>query len=379
MTINSTFIIQLEPFIQNVWEKNNFQNPTAIQTKAIPSILEGKDIIAQSPTGTGKTLAYLLPILNSIDVNKKMLQAVILAPSRELVMQISQELTKWSEGSNITSASFIGGANVKRQVEKLKKSPQIAVGTPGRIFELINMKKMKMHGVKTIVLDEGDQLLKQEHQNTVKNIVKTTLNERQLVLFSATLDEGTESRARDLMKQPEFIKVSRDEVPSGQVDHLYLVCEQREKSKLLERLAKTIPMKALAFVKDIGNLSVLSEKLTYGDVELGLLHSDSKKADREAALKNFRTGKIDLLLATDVAARGLDIENLTHVIQFDLPKDETQYIHRSGRTGRLGASGTIISIVTEREERELKKIARELNIKLEKKVLYKAQLVEEKK
>ncbi|MGG3891072.1 DEAD/DEAH box helicase [Metabacillus fastidiosus] len=379
MTIKSTFIIQLEPFIQTVWEKNNFQNPTAIQTKAIPSILEGKDVIAQSPTGTGKTLAYLLPILNRIDVNKKMLQAVILAPSRELVMQISQELTKWSEGSNITSASFIGGANVKRQIEKLKKSPQIVVGTPGRIFELINMKKMKMHGVKTIVLDEGDQLLKQEHQNTVNNIVKTTLNERQLVLFSATLDEGTESRARDLMKQPELIKVSRDEVPSGQVDHLYLVCEQREKSKLLERIAKTIPMKALAFVKDIGNLSVLSEKLTYGDVELGLLHSDSKKVDREAALKNFRTGKIDLLLATDVAARGLDIENLTHVIQFDLPKDETQYIHRSGRTGRLGASGTIISIVTEREERELKKIARELNIKLEKKVLYKAQLVEEKK
>lgn len=379
MTTNSTCISTLKPFIQSVWENCNFQTPTAIQTKTISLILEGKDVIAQSPTGTGKTLAYLLPLLDKIDLDKKVLQAVIIAPSRELVMQIHQELVKWSEGSTLSSASFIGGANIKRQVEKLKKSPQVVVGTPGRIFELINMKKMKMHAVKMIVLDEGDQLLQKEHRNIVKDIVKTTLSDRQIVLFSATSDEGTESRARDLMNHPEIVKVNKDEVPSGKVDHLYLVCEQRDKAQMIERLVKTIPMKALAFVKDIGNLSVLGEKLTYKGIELGLLHSDSKKADREAALKNFRTGKIDLLLATDVAARGLDIENLTHVLQFDLPKDMTQYVHRAGRTGRLGASGTIISIVTEREERELKKIAKELNIKLEKKVLYKAELVNERK
>jgi superfamily II DNA/RNA helicase len=371
------FLQELEPFIQSNWSKAEFMNPTAIQVKAVPQILEGKDVIAESPTGTGKTLAYVLPLLNKIDVNRKAAQVVILAPSRELVMQIFDEVKKWSEGSGLTSASFIGGANVKRQVDKLKKSPQIILGTPGRISELIKMKKLKMHEVKTIVLDEGDQLLIPEHKKTIQDIVKTTLNERQVVLFSATLNESTESKARDLMKKdPEIIKVGKEEVPTGKVDHVYLVCEQREKTLILEKLVKNIPMKALGFVKDIGNLSVLGEKLDYKGVDVHLLHSDTKKEEREAALKSLRTEKQGLLLATDVAARGLDIAELTHVIHYDLPSTSSQYVHRSGRTGRQGASGTVVSIVTEREERELKKLAKELNITVTKNELYRGELAE---
>jgi len=371
------FLQDAEPFLQNNWEKAKFPEPTAIQLKAIPPILEGKDVIAESPTGTGKTLAYVLPLLNKVDVNRKSAQIVILAPSRELVMQIFEEVKKWSEGSTITSASFIGGANIKRQVEKLKKSPQVILGTPGRIQELIKMKKLKMHAVKTVVLDEGDQLLTPEHKKTIQEIIKSTLNERQVVLFSATTNESTESRARDLMKKnPEIIKVSRDEIPVGQVDHVYLVCEQREKAHILERLAKNIPMKALGFVKDIGNLDVLGEKLEYNGVDVHLLHSDTKKEEREAALKSLRSDKQGLLLATDVAARGLDIAELSHVIHYDLPANASQYVHRSGRTGRQGASGTVISIVTEREERELKKLAKELDITLVKNELYRGELVE---
>ncbi|MGM7724140.1 DEAD/DEAH box helicase [Metabacillus sp. Hm71] len=373
----TNFLKDVKPFIQTNWEKANFHEPTAIQVKAIPAIVEGKDVIAESPTGTGKTLAYVLPMLNKIDQQKKNAQVVILAPSRELVMQIFDEIKKWSEGSEITSASFIGGANIKRQVEKLKKSPQVIVGTPGRVQELIKMKKLKMHEVKSIVLDEGDQLLTPEHKNTIKEIIKSTLNERQVVLFSATLNESTESRARDLMKQnPELIKVALNEVPIGDVQHVYLVCEQREKAKLLERLAKTVKMKALGFVKDIGNLDVLAEKLEYEGVDFYLLHSDTKKEEREAALKSLRSDHQGLLLATDVAARGLDIANLTHVIHYDLPISTSQYVHRSGRTGRQGASGTVVSLVTEREERELKKIAKELNITLKKNRLYKGELNE---
>jgi superfamily II DNA/RNA helicase len=371
------FLADLKPFIQSNWEKANFKEATAIQTKSIPLILEGKDIIAESPTGTGKTLAYVLPILNNIDANKKNAQVVILAPSRELVMQIFEEIKKWAEGSGLTSASLIGGANIKRQVEKLKKSPQIIVGTPGRIHELIKMKKLKMHAVNTIVLDEGDQLLTPEHKNTMKEIIKTTLNERQVVLFSATLNESTESRARDLMKKnPEVIQVGLDEIPVGDVEHIYLLCEQREKIELLERIAKTVRMKALVFVKDIGNLDVLAEKLEFKGVDIHLLHSDTKKEEREAALKSMRSDNQGLLLATDVAARGLDIANLSHVIHFDVPVSTTQYVHRSGRTGRQGASGTVVSFVTEREERELKKLAKELNINLKKNRLYKGELVE---
>lgn len=373
----TNFLKDVKPFIQANWEKANFKEPTAIQIKSIPLLLEGKDVIAESPTGTGKTIAYVLPLLNNIDLNQKNAQVVILAPSRELVMQIFEEIKKWSEGSGITSASFIGGANIKRQVEKLKKSPQVIVGTPGRMHELIKMKKLKMHEVKTIVLDEGDQLLTPEHKNTIKDIIKTTLNERQVVLFSATLSESTESKARDLMKRdPEIIKVGLNEIPVGDVEHVYLVCEQREKITLLERLAKTVPMKALGFVKDIGNLDVLAEKLEFKGVDLHLLHSDTKKEEREAALKSLRTEKQGLLLATDVAARGLDIVGLSHVIHFDLPTSTSQYIHRSGRTGRQGASGTVVSIVTEREERELKKLAKDLNITLKKIRLFKGDLVE---
>jgi superfamily II DNA/RNA helicase len=373
----ANFLTEIKPFLQTNWEKANFQEPTAVQIKTIPLILEGKDVIAESPTGTGKTLAYVLPLLNNIDANKKNAQVVILAPSRELVMQIFDEIKKWSEGSGLTSASFIGGANIKRQVEKLKKSPQVIVGTPGRIHELIKMKKLKMHEVKAIVLDEGDQLLTPEHKNTMKDIIKTTLNERQVVLFSATLNESTESKARDLMKgNPEIIKVGLEEVPVGDVEHVYLVCEQREKITILERLAKTVRMKALGFVKDIGSLDVLAEKLEFKGVDLHLLHSDTKKEEREAALKSLRTDTQGLLLATDVAARGLDIVGLSHVIHFDLPTSASQYVHRSGRTGRQGASGTVVSIVTEREVRELKKLANELSITLKKYRLYKGELVE---
>ncbi|KKI89004.1 RNA helicase [Bacillus sp. SA1-12] len=373
----TSFLKDVKSFIQSNWEKTNFQEPTAIQVKAIPAIGEGKDVIAESPTGTGKTLAYVLPMLNKIDSQKKNAQVVILAPSRELVMQIFDEIKKWSEGSGITSASFIGGANIKRQVEKLKKSPQVIVGTPGRVQELIKMKKLKMHEVKSIVLDEGDQLLTPEHKNTIKEIVKSTLNERQVVLFSATLNESTESSARDLMKKnAELIKVALNEVPTGDVQHVYLVCEQREKAKLLERMAKTVKMKALGFVKDIGNLDVLADKLEYEGVDFYLLHSDTKKEEREAALKGLRSDHQGLLLATDVAARGLDIANLTHVIHYDLPISASQYVHRSGRTGRQGASGTVVSLVTEREERELKKIAKELDITLKKNRLYKGELIE---
>lgn len=374
--MTQNFLQELKPFIQENWKKATFEAPTAIQVKAIPPILEGKDVIAESPTGTGKTLAYVLPLLNRIDENKKSAQIVILAPSRELVMQIFDEIKKWSEGSGLTSASFIGGANIKRQVEKLKKSPQIIVGTPGRLQELIKMKKLKMHAVQALVLDEGDQLLAAEHKNTLKEIIKTTLNERQIVLFSATLNESTESKARDFMKSDlEIVKIGLDEVPVGKVDHTYVVCEQREKLSMLERLVKNIPMKALGFVKDIGNLDVLAEKLEFKGVDLHLLHSDTSKEQREAALKSLRTDKQGLLLSTDVAARGLDIAGLTHVIHYDLSLNSDQYVHRSGRTGRQGNEGTVISIVTEREVRELKKIAKEINITLKKAHLYRGELV----
>ncbi|MCD7036513.1 DEAD/DEAH box helicase [Metabacillus sp. GX 13764] len=372
-----TEIKKLSPFLQQAWEKAGFADLTPIQEKAIPLLLEGKDVIGQSPTGTGKTLAYLLPILERLDPSIKQLQAVILASSHELVMQITEEIQKWTAGSEYKGASFIGGANIKRQVEKLKKPPQIAAGTPGRIHELIKMKKMKMHQVKTIIIDEGDQLLVPAHLPTVQQIIKSTLSERQMALFSATLPEATETAAKELMKDPVVVRA--EDAPKSQAEHIYFVCEQRDKLSMLERVVRANPVKTLAFMRDIGNLTVASEKLEYDRIPAGVLHSDSGKQDREAALKGFRSGKHSLLLATDVAARGLDIKELQQVIHADFPADMDQYVHRSGRTGRLGSEGTglVVSLVTEREERELKKYARELGVELQKKLIYHGEIMSE--
>ncbi|PLR96068.1 DEAD/DEAH box helicase [Bacillus sp. T33-2] len=364
-------INELKPFLRDAWKKAGFHMPTSVQSSAIPLILEGKDVIAESPTGTGKTLAYLLPVLNRIDPDKRNAQAVILASSQELVMQILSEFQKWSEASGITAASLIGGANPKRQLEKLKKSPHLIVGTPGRTLELIKQKKLKMHEVRTIVLDEGDQLLVPEHNATIQNIIKSSMSDRQVLLFSATLPEHTEKAAKELAQEPETIRIKKDEtIDAAKVDHIYFISEPRDKIKIVEKLSRLDGLKALVFMKDIGNLTVAFEKLTYNQVSAGMLHSDQKKQDRQSYLKNFREGKSKLLLATDVAARGLDIKDVTHVVHFDFPKDLSQYVHRSGRTGRFGAEGTVISIITDREERELKKFCKELGVEPVQKELY---------
>jgi superfamily II DNA/RNA helicase len=372
------FLEKLEPFLQQAWQKAGFETPTAIQDTTIPLLIEGKDVIAESPTGTGKTLAYLLPLLNRIDPALPSLQVVVLASSQELVMQVYQEFQKWSEGSGIRGTSIIGGANMKRQLEKLKKRPQVIFATPGRLLELMKQKKIKMHEVKMIVLDEADQLLVAEHRGTIQNIVKSTLQDRQVVLFSATLKLETEQLGKELTKDAEVVRIGKDEKASaGKVEHFYFVCEQREKIKLLEKIARLSEIKALAFINDISEVSVAAAKLNFKELSVGLLHSDLTKMEREKALREFRSGKLSMLIATDVAARGLDIPGVTHVVNIDLPRDITQYVHRAGRTARMGASGMVLSLVTEREERDIKRFCRDLKVPVDKRIFYKGQISEE--
>ncbi|MEC1292610.1 DEAD/DEAH box helicase [Bacillus mojavensis] len=364
MTQTWPFLHNAQSFIKENWNASGFQEPTPVQEQAAELIMEGKDVIAESPTGTGKTLAYALPVLERIKPDQKHPQAVILAPSRELVMQIFQVIQDWKMGSELRAVSLIGGANVKKQVEKLKKNhPHMIIGTPGRVFELIQAKKLKMHEVKTIVLDETDQLVLPEHRETIKQIIKTTLRDRQLLCFSATLKKETEDVLRDMTKEPEVLKVERSKAEAGKVKHQYIICDQRDKVKLLQKLSRLQGMQALVFVRDIGNLSVYAEKLAYHHVDLGILHSEAKKMERAKIIKAFEQGEFPLLLATDIAARGLDIENLPYVIHADIP-DEDSYVHRSGRTGRAGKEGNVLSLVTRMEESKLKKMAKKLGVEL---------------
>ncbi|MBM7587850.1 superfamily II DNA/RNA helicase [Bacillus pakistanensis] len=369
-------IIQnMKPFIQQAWKESEFQKLTDIQERSIPLILERKDLIGESPTGTGKTLAYLLPILQSIDESKKNAQAVILAPSRELVMQIHQEIQKWTKGSGIQSAAFIGGANVKKQIEKLKKKPHIIVGSTGRLLELIKLKKLKMHEVKTIVVDEFDLMIGNEHIKEVETIISTTLrDERQLLFFSATLSEKTEEVSKQWMKEYDLIQVNETVQTFENVEHTYIYCEQREKVETLRRLTNIEGMKALVFINSLKKLEEVEEKLKYHDASVEVLAGESKKMERKHALEKFRAGKVSFLLTTDVAARGLDIKGVTHVIHFDFPTDSKQYVHRSGRTGRMGASGIVVSLTTKREESFLKKMSEELGVTIHERIVHGGQI-----
>ncbi|MFN2747788.1 MULTISPECIES: DEAD/DEAH box helicase [Bacillus] len=375
MTERWPFLNKAKPFIQENWKAAGFHEPTNVQKTTAAPILEGRDVIAESPTGTGKTLAYVLPLLEKLEADQKHVQAVILAPSRELVMQIFDVITEWKKGSDIRAASLIGGANIKKQQEKLKKHPHIIAGTPGRVFELIKMKKLKMHEVKTIVLDETDHLLTPEHRGTIANIIKSTLRDRQILCFSATLKQDAERELRDMTKDAELFRIKRTSEESAKVKHQFLVCDQRDKIKMLQKFSRFSGFQALVFVKDIGNLNVYAEKLKFHHVDVGVLHSEAKKIERAKILEAFEAGEFPLLLATDIAARGIDIQDLPFVIHADLP-NEDGYIHRSGRTGRAGNEGTVISLVNRVEEERLKKLAKKLGIDLQRIVYERGRIIE---
>ncbi|WP_144511844.1 DEAD/DEAH box helicase [Bacillus sp. FJAT-22090] len=371
-----TFIQNLNGTLQEKWAKSNFAFEMPIQTKLIPHMLDGSDIVAESPTGTGKTLAYVLPILQKVDPSKKQIQALVVVPSQELGMQIVEVFREWVAGTDISVAQLIGGANMQRQIETLKKKPTIVVGTPGRLQELVKAKKLKMHEIKTIVLDEGDQLLSREHRTTVKGLIDATM-ERQLVVTSATITDEIELVADRMMKNPVRIQVSAEEIPAkGEVIHSFVKTEPRDKTELLRKLSHIEGMKGLAFVNSLDQLLMKDYKLSYRDAPIVSLHSEMKKEERKKALDDFKNGKVSILIATDVAARGLDISGLTHVIHVDVPHSIEQYLHRSGRTGRAGNDGEVLTLLTYSDEKTYKKWTKEIPSKPVQKIWYRGELIE---
>ena len=364
----------LNETLQNKWK---FETTMKVQDEMIPAMLEGKDVVAESPTGSGKTLAYVLPILNKVNGSKKQTQALIVAPSQELAMQIVEVIREWIAGTDITVQQLIGGANSARQIEKLKKKPTIVVGTPGRLNELAKANKLKLKEIETVVLDECDQLLSREYRVIVKSFIEGAAYGRQVVVVSATITDEIKLVASRLMFEPVHIEIKpEDMVQVGKVVHTFIKVDERDKTDMLRRLAHIEGLRGLAFVNNIDQVLMKESKLKYKDARVVTLHSDMKKEERKKALDAFRKGEATILIATDIAARGLDIEGLTHVIHVDAPHTIEQYTHRSGRTGRAGADGEVLTLLSYRDEKTYKKLTREMGVKTIQKVWYQGKLVE---
>lgn len=357
--------LQLNPSLIEGLAKQHITTPTPIQEQTIPLILSHQDVIAQSHTGSGKTLAFLLPLFQKIDVTKREMQVLILAPTHELVMQIDAQvkLLATNSGEAITSTTIIGGANIDKQIKKLKEKPHIIVGSAGRILELIKKKKITAHTIKTIILDEADSLLDNTNTKTIQDIIKTTLRDRQLCIFSASISAQTEEIAKTLMKEPVVLKMTDQIAMNPNISHFYLKGDRRDKFELLRKLiVAEEPERALIFVNQNDSMQEIAEKLNYHQKETFMMRGNIKKEERKRALDAFRSGKIKLLISSDLTARGLDIPAVTHIIHLDCPSNPNEYLHRAGRTARGFADGKSICIVTDKDLSTLKKYQKKFNI-----------------
>ncbi|GAA0822455.1 DEAD/DEAH box helicase [Clostridium tertium] len=348
------------------------KEPTEIQEKIIPLALEKTNLIGQSETGTGKTLAYLLPIIENIDINKKEMQCIILAPTHELAIQINNTINelKKASGLEITSTPLIGSANIKRQIENLKAKPHILVGSAGRILELIKKKKVSAHTIKNIVIDEVDKLLDKNNLPTVKDIIKVTPKYTQIMMFSATLNGKTLDIAKTLAEDIKVVSVKGNKVNEN-INHNYIKTDSRKKVETLRKLLNALKSpKVLVFNNDSYTTNTAVEYLSFNNVKVAAIGGNGKMEDRKRALENFRKGKINVLIASDIAARGLDIKGVTHVVNFDIPEDSKDYLHRAGRVGRAGETGEVFSLVDDKEEKIIKMHEKSFKINISERDLY---------
>lgn len=350
------------------WQKNyenkGFITPSFIQQAVFQPLSNKQSIVAISPTGSGKTLAYLWPLLLNVEPGEAS-ALVIFASSQELAIQVADVAREWGKDKELKVQSLVGGANVKRQIEGLKKKPEILIGTPGRILELMKAKKIKAHQVKTMVFDEADQLFDAGNSQIIDQILHQAPTEYQLAFFSATADRSLESIEKITGKTFETIDVTAEDDSRKGLSHYFLRVPIRKKDEYLRRLTHIEDFQGLIFFNQLTELGVMEEKLLYRGVPVGSLASDQNKLLRKAALEQFKKKKISALLTTDVAARGLDITGLPYVVNAEVPLSEEAYLHRSGRTGRMGNEGTVITLVQDNNLRDLKRLLRPTNITLE--------------
>lgn len=348
-----------QPFIHEALEKIGFIQPTEIQRKVIPLALKGESVIGQSQTGTGKTHAYLLPILEKIDPTIREVQAVITVPTRELAEQIYKEaikITQYKTEDPIVVRRFMGGTDRTKDIEKLKDQPHIVIGTPGRILSLIKEQALFVHTAKMLVVDETDVMLDMGFIFEVDQIAGRMPEDLQMLVFSATIPENLQPFLKKYMENPEFIQIEPRKTPENN-KHILVPLKSRNKLELLYEILQSLnPYLGLVFVNTKQKVDEITDWLIEKKINVGRLHGDISPRERKRVMKQIRNLEFHYVVATDLAARGIDIEGVSHVINFELPKDLQYYIHRAGRTARLGNDGVTITIYEPSDEIALQKL-----------------------
>ena len=351
--------------------------PAPVQAAAIPAMLSGRDVCARSHTGSGKTLAYLLPALQLIETDKPELQALVMAPTQELAMQIVREAERFGGPEGVRVQQLIGGASVSRQIDGLKRKPHLAVGTPGRLHELLKMRKLKLHGTKLVVLDEADQMFALGSTKELESVLDAVPEDRQLAFFSATLPPETSALAERLMRDPVRIDLDPETRLPASIRHYAVRSERRALFDTAKRLLHALrPASALIFFDETDQIAHWEARLRYEGFAAGALYGDADKLTRSQTLDRLRTGRLRIVLTTDVAARGIDIPELELVVSLGAPTDAERYIHRAGRTGRMGREGTVVSLVTPGDWHRIGKLTRKLGIEIAERELYGGRLVD---
>lgn len=344
-----------------------FEEPSPIQAAAIPLVLEGHDVIAQAQTGTGKTAAFGIPLVQSI-TDHRHIQALIMTPTRELAIQVAEEISKIGRTTRIKALPVYGGQPIERQIKALKNNVQIVIGTPGRLIDHINRRTIKLDHIKFLVLDEADEMLDMGFVDDMEEIMRNLPDERQTLLFSATMPRPILSLTKKYMKAPQNVAVSKEELTVPLIEQYYY--ETKDKIEGLCRLLDAeVDGKLIIFCRTKKGVDDLAIALSSRGYLVEGLHGDLSQTQRDRVMKKFREGTAEVLIATDVAARGIDIDNITHVINFDIPQDPESYVHRIGRTGRAGNTGVAMTFITPREFRQLKLIERIVHTKIQRRQL----------
>lgn len=343
-----------------------WEEPTPIQVSSVPLGLQGTDMFAQAQTGTGKTGAYGSIVLGTIPAGRQYPTALILVPTRELANQVAEELKKLSKYSGHRALPIYGGASIEGQIKKLQGGCDIVAGTPGRVRDMITRGVLNLSEIKVMVLDEADRMLDMGFVEDIEFILKAMPSERHTMLFSATMQENVKQLAFDYMRNPKEISVSKDEVVLDLTKQYYISVGRRNKSWALCRILDLDKPKAIIFCQTKKMVDVLDERLTKLEYKAEAIHGDMPQSKREKVIRDFKNDVTDVLIATDVAARGLDIDDISYVINYDMPDDIDTYIHRIGRTGRAGREGTAVSFVTSEEEHLVREFEMRTGMDIEK-------------